>query len=138
MLKRSRTLQAGFSLIEMMLVLGIIAFIAAMVAQNVFKTGESAKRKQAELGVSKIASEVQAYYTDNGNLPSKIEDLFSKPASAANWRPYLKLSQTKDPWGNPFVLKVASEYGDGFAVLSYAADGKEGGTDRDADVSSAD
>lgn len=138
MRKRAPTAQAGFSLIEMMLVLGIIAFIAAMVAQNVFSTGETAKIKQAKLGVNKVASEVQAFYTDSGNLPSKIEDLFQKPANAQNWRVYLKESQSKDPWGNPFVLKVASEYGDGFAVLSLGADGKEGGTERNADISSAD
>lgn len=135
---RRPTNQAGFSLIEMMLVLGIIAFIAAMVAQNVFKTGETAKRKQAALGVKKIASEAQAFYTDTGSLPSKIEDLITKPANAQNWsRQYLKPSQAKDPWGNQFVLKSGGDYSDGFVVLSYGADGKEGGTDSNADISSA-
>lgn len=134
---RANTAQSGFSLIEMMLVLGIIAFIAAMVAQNVFATGESAKIRQAKVGVNKVASEVQAFYTDSGNLPNKVQDLYTKPANAQNWRPYLKESQANDPWGNPFVLKVGSEFGDGFAVISLGADGKEGGSDRNADISSA-
>lgn len=135
---RRPTAQAGFSLIEMMLVLGIIAFIAAMVAQNVFKAGEKAKQGEAKLGVKKIASEAQAFYTDTGNLPSKLDDLMTKPANAQNWsRQYIKPSQAKDPWGNPFVLKTGADYGDGFVVLSYGADGKEGGTGNDADISSA-
>jgi general secretion pathway protein G len=137
-LRRMPAAQAGFSLIEMMLVLGIIAFIAAMVAQNVFKTGEAAKRKEALLGVKKIASEAQAYYTDNGSLPSKLDDLITKPSNAQNWtRQYLKPSQSKDPWGNVYMLKTGSDHADGFVVISYAADGKEGGTGNDADVSSA-
>jgi general secretion pathway protein G len=129
--------QAGFSLIEILLVLGIITFIAAMVANNVFQNTEKAKLKQAMLGVKKLASEVQAYYLDNNSLPSKIEDLVVKPANAQNWRQYAQKSQMTDPWGNPFVLKVDPQSAQGFAVISFGADKAEGGSDLNTDISSA-
>lgn len=137
-MRRPTRLSQGFSLIEMMLVLGIIAFIAAMVAQNIFRSGEEAKQRQAKLGVNKVAAEVQTFYSENGNLPGKIDDLMKKPANAQNWRQYLRESQAKDPWQNAYVLKVSGEFPDGFAVISLGADGKEGGSGRDADISSAD
>jgi len=133
-----RSTQAGFSLIEMILVLGIIAFIATMVAVNVIGQGEAAKQKQAAAAVRKLATDVQAFYLDNNTLPSKIEDLVKKPANAQNWKQYTTESQLRDPWSNSFVLKLDAQSAQGFAVVSLGADKAEGGTERNADISSAD
>ena len=129
----------GFSLIEMMLVLGIIAFIAAMVAQNIYDRSRVANVRSAQLAVKKIASEAQAYLVDTGTLPTKLDDLLVQPQNLPIWNgPYLRDSQVNDAWHNRFVLKSGTGFRDGFVVLSFGADGKEGGTGFNADISSAD
>ncbi len=130
-----RTAQGGFSLIEMLLVLGIIAFIATMLAQNIFKNQESANVRAAQAGVRKVATAVDQFYLDSGTLPSKIDDLVTRPGNAANWNgPYINPSQANDPWKNPYVLKVPGEGGQPYAVISLGADKAPGGKDNAADI----
>ena len=127
--------QQGFSLIEMLLVLGIIAFIATMLATNIFKGKGKADVKAAQAGVRKVATYVDEYYLDSGSVPSKIEDLLTKPGNVANWGgPYLKESQMKDPWGTNYVIKVPGEGGQPYAVISLGSDKTPGGTDTAADI----
>jgi general secretion pathway protein G len=129
----------GFSLIEMLLVLGLIAFVATMLFTNVIRNQESANRKAAQAGVRKVATAVDQYYLDNGSIPTKIEDLVNRPANASNWNgPYLRESQILDPWKNTYVLKVPGEGGEPYEVISYGADKAPGGKDAGADISSAD
>jgi general secretion pathway protein G len=129
----------GFSLIEMLLVLGLIAFVATMLFTNVIKNQDSANRKAAQAGVRKVATAVDQFYLDNGSVPTKIEDLVNRPASASNWNgPYLRESQILDPWKNTYVLKVPGEGGEPYEVISYGSDKAPGGKDAAADVSSAD
>ncbi len=127
--------QGGFSLIEMLLVLGIIAFIATMLATNIFKNQESANVRAAQAGVRKVATAVDQFYLDSGTLPSKIEDLATRPGNATNWNgPYINQSQTLDPWKNAYVLKVPGEGGQPYAVISLGADKAPGGKDNAADI----
>lgn len=127
----------GFSLIEMLLVLGIIAFIATMLATNIFKGQQTANVKAAQAGVRKVATAVDQFYLDSGTLPTKIDDLVSRPGSASNWNgPYLSPSQIKDPWGTAYVIKVPGEGGQPYAVISYGADKSPGGSDAAADIDS--
>lgn len=125
----------GFSLIEMLLVLGIIAFIATMLATNIFRSKGVADVKAAQAGVRKVASSVDQYYLETGSIPAKIEDLVTRPGSVSNWNgPYLNESQTKDPWGTPYVIKVPGEGGQPYAVISLGADKTPGGKDAGADL----
>ena len=127
--------QQGFSLIEMLLVLGIIAFIATMLATNIFKGKGKADVKAAQAGVRKVATSVDEYYLDSGSIPTKIEDLLTKPGNVANWGgPYLKESQLKDPWGTNYVIKVPGEGGQPYAVISLGSDKTPGGADTAADI----
>ncbi len=127
--------QQGFSLIEMLLVLGIIAFIATMLATNIFKGKGKADVKAAQAGVRKVATSVDEYYLDSGSIPTKIEDLITKPGNVANWGgPYLKESQLKDPWGTNYVIKVPGEGGQPYAVISLGSDKTPGGADTAADI----
>lgn len=131
----ARALQRGFSLIEMLLVLGIIAFIATMLATNIFGARESANVKAAAAGVRKVATYVDQFYLDTGSIPTKIEDLLTRPSNVSNWNgPYLKESQAKDPWGTPYVIKVPGEGGTPYAVISLGSDKAPGGKDNAADV----
>lgn len=127
--------QQGFSLIEMLLVLGIIAFIATMLATNIFKGKGKADVKAAQAGVRKVATSVDEYYLDSGSIPAKIEDLITKPGNVSNWGgPYLKESQLKDPWGTNYVIKVPGEGGQPYAVISLGSDKAPGGADTAADI----
>ena len=127
--------QNGFSLIEMLLVLGIIAFIATMLATNIFKSKGKADVKAAQAGVRKVATSVDQYYLDSGTIPAKIEDLVTRPGSASNWGgPYLNESQLKDPWGTPYTIKVPGEGGQPYAVISLGSDKAPGGKDTAADI----
>lgn len=132
-LRRAR--QGGFSLIEMLLVLGIIAFIATMLATNIFGAKESANVKAAAAGVRKVATYVDQYYLDTGSIPTKIEDLLTRPSNVSNWNgPYLKESGAKDPWGTPYVIKVPGDGGNPYAVISLGSDKAPGGKDNAADI----
>ncbi|MGE4073767.1 MAG: type II secretion system major pseudopilin GspG [Lysobacterales bacterium] len=127
--------QRGFSLIEMLLVLGIIAFIATMLATNIFKSKGKADVKAAQAGVRKVATAVDQFYLDSGTIPSKIEELVTRPGTATNWGgPYLNESQLKDPWGTPYVIKVPGEGGQPYAVISLGSDKAPGGADTAADI----
>ena len=127
--------QQGFSLIEMLLVLGIIAFIATMLATNIFTSKGKADVKAAQAGVRKVATAVDQYYLDSGTLPTKIEELVTRPGNAANWGgPYLNESQIKDPWGTVYTIKVPGEGGQPYAVISLGSDKSPGGKDTAADV----
>ena len=70
--------QQGFSLIEMLLVLGIIAFIATMLATNIFGNQQRANVRAAQAAVRKVATNVDQFYLDTGTLPAKIEDLVTR------------------------------------------------------------
>ena len=117
----AKSAQAGFSLIEILLVVGIIAFLATMVATNV-------------IGVRSIAAKASSYYLDTGAAPGSIDDLLTKPGNAANWKgPYITEQQSKDPWGTPYVLKSPGEHSE-MDVMSYGSDKQAGGADRAADI----
>ena len=127
--------QQGFSLIEMLLVLGIIAFIATMLATNIFTSKGKADVKAAQAGVRKVATAVDQFYLDSGTLPGKIEELVTRPGNASNWGgPYLNESQIKDPWGTVYTIKVPGEGGQPYAVISLGSDKAPGGKDTAADI----
>jgi len=131
---RQRSRQSGFSLIEILLVVGIIAFLAAMVAVNMIGQGTQANIKNAKTGTKMVYAKAATYFLDTGSAPSRIEDLISKPSDAPNWKgPYLTENQAKDPWGTPYVLKSPGEHLD-IDIMSFGADRKEGGADTNADI----
>jgi general secretion pathway protein G len=127
--------QQGFSLIEMLLVLGIIAFIATMLATNIFGAKVKADVKAAQAGVRKVATAIDQFYLDSGSIPTSMNELVTRPGNVSNWGgPYLNESQTKDPWGTPYVIKVPAEGGQPYAVISLGSDKAPGGKDTAADI----
>jgi general secretion pathway protein G len=139
MKKSVRTAQAGFSLIEILLVMGIIAFIATLVANNLVGNAQKAKYAGAKAGVQKVALAASNFYIDVGQIPGSIEQLMTAPSNTQNWKgPYLQKSQLLDPWDNPYMLKVDSKGSQGFVVISLASDKAEGGEGYAKDLSSSD
>ncbi|MGE4073846.1 MAG: type II secretion system protein GspG [Lysobacterales bacterium] len=131
--------QRGFTLIEMLVVLGIIAFIATLVGVGVLDARRKAQRRQAIVGVQLVASAVERYELDCGVLPSRIEDLRRAPDGLDNWSgPYLKATNTKDPWGTPYVLAIPGSDGQLYSVRSLGADRVAGGAGDAADIDSSD
>jgi general secretion pathway protein G len=125
----------GFSLIEVLLVVGIIAFIATMVAVDVFRDSEIARQRNAVTGTRMIATAAMRFALDTGKLPGSLDALL-KDTNLTNWKgPYITASQGLDPWNNVYVLSVVNER---IQVKSLGADGALGGEGLNTDVSNLD
>lgn len=133
--------QQGFTLIELMVVLVILGIIMGLVVPNVVGRGDEARVTAAETDIQTIGQALEMYRLHNSHYPSTdqgLEALVSKPSGSPepkNWRgPYLQKTP-KDPWENPYGY-----INDGGVpeIISYGADGSEGGEDLNQDISSAD
>ncbi|WP_271680195.1 type II secretion system major pseudopilin GspG [Thermomonas mangrovi] len=126
--------QAGFSLIEIIIVVTLIALVAAFVANKVLGQGDRAKVRLATAQVQTLAEKVQQFEMDTGGLPASLEDLVKAPGDAAGWLgPYAKASELKDPWNHPYTYTVPGQ-GRPFELVSLGADGQPGGSSVDADI----
>ena len=130
---------AGFTLIELIVVIALLAVLAAVVAPNLLGKASDANRKSAGIQLEKIGSAVELYRLETGRYPDRIEDLAVKPQGVERWNgPYVsKKSQLKDPWGNDLVIKKPGETHK-FEVISYGGDGRPGGEGDDADITNWD
>ena len=128
----ARRAQAGFSLIEIIIVVVLIGGIVAFAATRILGGGDRAKVNLAKAQVQTLAEKVQQYEQDTGALPGTLAQLVQSDASG--WLgPYAKTAELNDPWNHPFEYKVPGE-GKAFDLLSLGKDGKAGGTSVDADI----
>jgi general secretion pathway protein G len=128
--------QGGFTLVEMIVVITIIGILATLVVVRYSGQTDQAKVAAAKSQLAQIEGAVISFNSHVGRLPKSLVELVEKPSGVSNWQEggYLKgKTVPKDPWGHEYVLKVS---GRRFEVVSLGADGKEGGTDVDADLSS--
>lgn len=131
-----RGLQGGFTLVELLLVLVILALIAGLVLPSIIGQAEGAKAKAASSQISRLSMAVESYYLDTGNTPSRLEDLVENPNGTAGWNgPYVKNQLLKDPWGREYQFESPGQHGE-FDIYSLGADGQRGGDGTDADVTS--
>ncbi|MCC7470842.1 type II secretion system major pseudopilin GspG [Candidatus Nomurabacteria bacterium] len=135
----------GFSFIEVMIVVVILAILATLLIPRVMGRTEDAKRAAAKAQISNIESALQLYKLDNGNFPSTeqgLKALVEKPAAgpaAPNWKAGGYLPKVPvDPWGAPYKYTVPSSQGAEFEILSFGADGTPGGDGKNADIVSWD
>lgn len=143
MQKLSKRRSAGFTLIEIMVVVVIMGVLAALVLPRVLNRVGESKTAAAKVEISTIMQALKMYKLDNQRYPTTeqgLKALMSKPASgpAANgWKaPYLE-KMPKDPWGNDYQFLSPGVKGE-VDVFSYGADGQPGGTGDDADIGSWD
>ena len=128
--------QRGFTLVELLLVLVILALIAGLVLPGIIGKAESAKAKAASSQISRISMSVESFYLDTGRTPSTLDELVNEPSGVTGWNgPYIKNSLLKDPWDRPYKYRTPGEHGD-FDIQSYGADGQQGGDKNNADITS--
>jgi general secretion pathway protein G len=125
----------GFTLVELLLVLMILALIGGLVLPGIIGKAEGAKVKAAGSQINRLAMAVESYYLDTGTTPESLEELVQE-SDVPGWNgPYVKPSSLKDPWGREYVYSYPGEHSD-FDLLSLGADGQPGGEDRNADINS--
>jgi general secretion pathway protein G len=131
----------GFTLIELLVVILIISMLAGFVAPNVLKRLGKAKADLARPRMVMIENALKSFEFDCGRLPDEAEGglealLVAPPELEGKWNgPYLKRSQLLDPWGNPYIYVREGQFNPGsFDLISYGADGREGGEGENADI----
>jgi len=133
--------ERGFTLVEMLVVITIIALIMSLVGPRVLNYLSESKVKAAKIQMQSFSSALDLLYLDTGRYPSSAEGLTTlvKPTSAMpGWNgPYLKGGNVpNDPWGKPYVYRSPGERSK-YEITSYGADGQEGGTGTAADITTA-
>jgi len=127
--------QHGFTLIEILIVVGIIALIGTLVANRIFGGADKAKWQLAKSQVQTLAAKIESYELDTGGVPQQLQDLVAQPNGVSSWLgPYAKEADIKDPWGKPFEYRVPGQRGK-FDLISLGADGKPGGDSWNRDIS---
>ncbi len=141
--KENHRSAAGFTLIEIMVVVVILGILAATIIPQFIGTTDSAKIGTANSNIAEMETQIERFSLDVGRYPTTQEGLsvlVEAPAdeeAAAAWRgPYIKLLRD-DPWGNPYQYASPSTHGVGqFDVWSMGADGADGGEGDNADIGS--
>ncbi|MGE0354237.1 MAG: type II secretion system major pseudopilin GspG [Gemmatimonadales bacterium] len=135
---------SGFTLIEILVVIAVIAILASIVTPMVFRNVGDAKVSAAKTQVEIVATALDAYRLDNDYYPSTAQGLAAlrtrpdgEPA-ALNWRgPYLRKDVPPDPWGRPYVYESPGTVNpESYDLKSLGRDGQPGGEGEDADVTS--
>ncbi|HOX20311.1 MAG TPA: type II secretion system major pseudopilin GspG [Gemmatimonadales bacterium] len=137
-------LALGFTLIEILVVITVIAILAGLVTPMVFRNVGDAKSSTARAQIEIFATALDAYRLDNDYYPTTDQGLLALrhapegvPA-AINWRgPYLRKDPPLDPWKRPYVYVSPGESNpEAYDLLTYGRDGTPGGTGEDADWTS--
>lgn len=132
--------QNGFTLVEVMVVVVIMAILAAIVVPKIISRPEQAKVVKAKQDITEIENAMELYKLDNGSYPTQeqgIQALVTKPTTSPippNWEGYLKTAPV-DPWGKPYHYQIPGKQGD-IDIFTYGPTGKSGGTGKNATIGS--
>jgi len=119
--------QAGFTLVEMLVVIAIIGLVVGLVGPRVLNYLSESKVKAAKIQIESFSAALDLYYLDNGAYPPAddgLTALVERPGSAPAWNgPYLKTASVPlDPWGHPYVYKVPGDHAP-YEIDSYGSGG---------------
>jgi general secretion pathway protein G len=136
--KNRNNTEDGFTLVELLVVLGIIALLAAVVAPQVIRYVSDARVETAKVQLKNIESALELYYLDAGQYPTNeqgLDALVTAPAGIETWRgPYIKLKKgIVDPWGQTFSYKQPGEHG-ALDVFTLGRDKAAGGEGENKDI----
>jgi general secretion pathway protein G len=132
--------ERGFTLVEILVVITIIGLIMGLVGPRVLNYLTESKAKAAKIQIESFSSALDLYFLDTGRYPSSSEGLTAlvqRPGNAQAWNgPYLKGGVVpNDPWGHPYVYRAPGQHGT-YDIVSYGADGQEGGSGTGTDITS--
>lgn len=128
----------GYTLTEMLVVIGIISLIAAVLTPSIISQMSRARAKAARLQLDTVSAAVEMYYADVGHYPTAKEGLnalVEAPIAVSGWSgPYIRDHKALvDPWGRPLAYADGGEDGH-YRISTLGADGKPGGTGPNADL----
>jgi general secretion pathway protein G len=130
--------QSGFTLLELLVVLGIIAMLAGIVGPQVMKHMGESKVKATKVQIEELMAALDMYKLDLGSYPTTkqgLKALIQSPDPTKYWNgPYLRKTKVPlDPWNNEFTYVFPGKHGK-FDLYSFGADGLEGGEDENRDI----
>lgn len=131
-------LQAGFSLVEMLVVLVIIGLIMGLVGPRVLSYLSDSRVKAARLQIESFSNSLDLFYVDTGRYPTTQEGLgalLERPSDADRWSgPYLRSNSVpNDPWGNSYVYRSPGAHG-AYDLMSYGSKGRESGESSESEL----
>jgi general secretion pathway protein G len=129
--------QAGFTLLELLVVLVILGLLAGYVAPKYFSQVGKSEVKTAQAQIGALEKALDQYRIDTGHYPSSEQGLTAlntKPTDEARWDgPYLKKAVPNDPWGKPYQYRMPGEHSE-LDLYSFGRDGQPGGSGDGADI----
>lgn len=131
--------QKGMTLVEIMIVLGILVTLIALLAPRITGQSEKARVRETKIHMGQIMNAIAMYNSDCRKNPPNLDALIKPDATCANWgpEPYIKFNpkdpEIKDAWGKPYVYEIN---GNTFTLRSLGSDGLEGGSGYATDISS--
>jgi general secretion pathway protein G len=140
------TPRSGFTLIEILVVISIMAILAGLVALNVAERPAEARIAAAKVQIKTLNTALVVYKTEQGRYPTLAQGLAAlveKPAVPPVPKRYPEFGYLEgnkvplDPWNRPYLYVIPGRSGAPLEIISYGADGEAGGTGEDADISSA-
>ncbi|MET4259640.1 general secretion pathway protein G [Bradyrhizobium sp. S3.12.5] len=136
-LRRAPCGEAGFTLVEMLVVITIIGMIMALVGPRVLNYLSESKAKAAKIQIESFSSALDLYYLDLGRYPTSNEGLtgLTRSNNQTGWNgPYLRGGVVpNDPWGHVYVYRSPGASGP-YDIISLGSDGQEGGSGTAADI----
>ncbi len=128
---------AGFTLLELLVVIVIIGLLAGYVAPRYFAQVGKSEVQVAKAQIDALEKALDQYRLDTRHYPNVdqgLSALVERPGDEPSWNgPYLRKAVPNDPWGHPYVYRTPGQKGE-FDLFSYGRDGKAGGNGEDADI----
>ena len=121
-----RRAKGGFTLIELVVVIVILAVLAAVIVPNFMHRTEDAKIANTVATIKTLDGAIDMYSVDTGSLPNDLDALIKDPQIKGWNGPYLKNQSTvpMDQWGHPYTYKQPGENGHSYDIISAGPDGK--------------
>ena len=126
---------AGFTLVEIVIVIALIGLILSLVANKIIGNKTRAEYKLAQTQLNTLSQKVESYQSDVGDLPDSLEQLVTAPNNAPGWLgPYAKATEFKDPWQTQIEYRHPGNDNQPYQLISLGADRKSGGEGVDKDI----
>jgi general secretion pathway protein G len=138
-LRRAPLRARGFTLIEIMVVVIIIALLAMVIVPNIMSRVDDAKVSKAREDITQLQTALKFFYLDNSKYPTSeqgLKALVIQPndSTITHWRPYLEGGMKKDPWGRDYLYTYPGTHGEPYDLYTLGADGQPGGEGVNADL----